>query len=176
MNIAQTTRETLGLMKDRSPRPSRCRPASPPMTCRRRRRILPDDHAYEDFPAARGAALPGRRGALAHHQLDHRLGLRRDGLGAGRPALGEHELSGRPQNRTLSNAWRGRHGDVRSRGGRPAFEDIDATATLRILQKTMRKEEPRWSAATPRLRSARPARRPFSPRALAPLCQRRPIR
>jgi hypothetical protein len=46
------------------------------------------------------------------------------------------------------------------------FEDINATATLRILQKTMRKEEHALVGGNTSL----------APRALAPLCLRRPIR
>ena len=56
------------------------------------------------------------------------------------------------------------------------FEDVNATATLRILQKTMRKEETRCWAATHRLPSARPARRPSPLRAQARRCRLRPIR
>ena len=40
------------------------------------------------------------------------------------------------------------------------FEDVNATATMRLLQKTMRKEETACSAAIRRSRSARPPRRP----------------
>ena len=56
------------------------------------------------------------------------------------------------------------------------FEDINSTATLRLLQKTMRKEETRCSAATPRSRWARRRRRRSRPRARARRCRPRPIR
>ena len=54
---------------------------------------------------------------MAHHRFDRRLGLRRDGLGAGRPAHREHVLYGASPGRALSDARRGRYGDLRSRSG-----------------------------------------------------------
>ena len=96
MNIAQTTQDTLGLMKDSL---AKTVTVSTGLTAydlqAPAKNLYPTITPLAEFDAARGALEPGRRGALAHHQLDHRLGLRRDGVGAGRPALGEHELSGR---------------------------------------------------------------------------------
>ena len=142
MNIALTTQETLGLMKESlaknvtvSDRPDRLRPAGAG------EEPLPDDHAAQKFAASRRAAQPRRRGALALDLRHDRLGLRRDGLGSGRPAFGKHVLFG--TSITLPYVTLGEEDTVtfEAEAAAQGFEDINATATLRILQKTMRKEE-----------------------------------
>ena len=101
MNIALTTQETLGLMKELArqerhglDRPDRLRPAGAG------EEPLSDDHAAQKFAAARRTTQSGRRGSLALDLQHDRFRLRRDGLGAGRPTFGEHVLFGRPPSRS----------------------------------------------------------------------------
>ena len=76
MNIAQTTQETLGLMKDSL---SKAVTLATGLTAydlqAPAKNLYPIDHAAAELAAARGARQPRRRGALAHHRVGHRLRL-----------------------------------------------------------------------------------------------------
>ena len=121
--------------------------------------LYPDRHAAAQFAAARRAAQSRRRRALAHHHLDHRLRLRRDGLGAGRPAHRQHDLFGaRPQVAPYLTLGEEDTVTFEAEAAAQGFEDLNATATLRLLQKTMRKEETALLGGNASLALGTPAR------------------
>ena len=103
MNIALTTQETLGLMKDSlaknvtiSTGLTALRPAGAG------KEPLSDDHAIEKFDCPRRTTESRRRGSLALDFRHDRFGLRCDGLGSGRPAFREHVLFGQSPSRCLT--------------------------------------------------------------------------
>ena len=96
MNIALTTQETLGLMKE-----SLAKNVTISTGLTAYDLQAPAKNLYPTITPLRNSlprvqrAQPRRRRALALDLRHHRLRLRRDGLGAGRPALGQHVLSRR---------------------------------------------------------------------------------
>ena len=79
------------------------------------------------------APPPRRRRPLAHHHLDHRLRLRRDGLGAGRPALGQHVATRRtPQVAPYVTLGEEDTVTFEAEAAAQGFEDLNSTATLRL--------------------------------------------
>jgi hypothetical protein len=126
------------------------------------------------------ASAPRRRRHRHGHQLEagqrhHRLRLRRDPLGAGRPA--RRQMSYTTANKAASYVHdrRRRRATFEAINAGRTFEDVQARMTMRLLQKTMLKEEMASSAATTRCSSARRAPT-LSASAPAPRCRRSPIR
>ena len=166
MNIAQTTQETLGLMKeslaktvtvstgltayDLQAPAKNLYPIITPL-----RNSLPRVGA-RSIPATRRAGAPSPRSPARAIDAMGWVpeGQRSASMSYTAPASG----------RALSDARRGRHGDLRSGGGRQGFEDINATATLRLLQKTMRKEETALLGGNASLALGTPAAPSLAPR------------
>ena len=143
MNIAQTTQETLGLMKELL---AKNVTVSTGLTAYDLQ--APAKNLYPIVTPLRNSLPrvarlnPGDAARWRSIIADHRLGLRCDGLGSGRPALGEHVLLAHASV-TAPYVTLGEEDTVtfEAEAAAQGFEDINATATLRILQKTMRKEE-----------------------------------
>ena len=102
MNIALTTQETLGLMKD-----SLAKNVTISTGLTAYDLQAPAKNLYPTITPLRNSLPRVARlnpGDAAHWRSissPHRLGLRRDGLGAGRPAFGEHDLFRPPPSRSL---------------------------------------------------------------------------
>src|SRR6185437_4814197 len=107
MNIALATQETLGLMKESLAKNVTIQTGLTAYDLQAPAKNLYPTITPLRNSASRSATEPGRCRPLARNHDSHRLRLRRDGVGAGGPTFGEHELFGRPQYRALCDARRG---------------------------------------------------------------------
>ena len=123
MNIAQSTEETLrpdeGGFDNRSPRPSRCRPAFPPTTCRRRRRTsIRSSRRCGIRCRASPASIPATPRAGAPSPRSSGSGYDAMGWVPEGQRTASMSYSAQAPGRALSDARRGRHGDLRGRSRR----------------------------------------------------------
>ena len=142
MNIALTTQETLGLMKESLAKNVTLSTGLSAYDLQApAKNLYPIDHASPQFAAARRPPQPRRAArwrtitSIPARATTRWAGCRK--ASARRACAYSADLN----RRALRDARRGRHGDLRSRGGRPGLRRHQRHRHLRLLQKTMRKEE-----------------------------------
>ena len=102
MNIALTTQETLGLMKESLAKNVTISTGLTAYDLQApAKNLYPTITPLRNSLASRRATESRRRRPLALDLRHDRFRLRRDGLGSGRPAFGEHVLFGRRPSRSL---------------------------------------------------------------------------